>query len=199
MNIVIPSKVYLSVKFVEQGTPAEIIASYKGVTLEATYPGIAPLELRVYFTGDFAADYAAALEWVQGWGQADTPVPFYASSTLDTFMYYAEQGEADSEAIAEAEAGWAAQDAYKEALENDLPFLPTTEANKVVLLNNRLAAAWQRVPPVKLQWALANVIASSDYNTEYPHSPLGRDRALQALKVLDELLADEALGRATRS
>jgi hypothetical protein len=83
-----------------------------------------------------------------------------------------------------------AQDQLEATLAADLPFLPTTEAERVVAINKSLERAWTKVPAAKLQWALANVIAASYY---------GADRANSALKVLDELMADEAFGEAMRS
>jgi hypothetical protein len=83
-----------------------------------------------------------------------------------------------------------AQDQLEATLAADLPFLPRTEAEKVVAINQSLVRAWDRVPAAKLQWALANVIAASYY---------GADRASSALKVLDELMADEAFGEALRA
>ena len=261
-NIQIPSYVFLNVEYTDGLVGQAALDSYKGVTLRVEY-GVTRDERRLYFTGDFAADYVAAVEWVQGFGQADQVIPFMASSSLDSFMYdsgYAEQEDgsikvespsrreqdvADEAALnawrtegdeipfatdADLEADqaeWVArvvasvdQANAQEAVEAmpawmldriqrieaglngkdsaELPFLPEGEIDVVILVSKALAVAWDKVPAAKLQWALANVIASSNYNTSYPGAPLGRDRAMQALKVLADLIGDEAFAEALR-
>jgi len=224
-NIEIPRSIFLSVEYTEGLDQAASRDSYKGVTLKVEY-GPGRTDTRNYFTGDFAADYTAAVEWSQGFGQADRVIPFLASSTLDSFMYEAGYVDAADEEIPFAsdadlargayegaplggphirpsrEPDWAEKGMavfdYHAALKDDLPFLPTTEAEKTVAVYESIRRAWGRVPAEKLMWAIANVITSSSYNTSYPGAPLGRDRAMQALTVLDELLVDEAMKASMR-
>jgi hypothetical protein len=77
---------------------------------------------------------------------------------------------------------------FAEVFPDDLPFLPLERGLEVAVIDQKLAAVWDTVPTAKLRWALANVIATDRYNTSYPHSPLGRDEALQALDRLSVLL-----------
>jgi hypothetical protein len=189
-KIEIPTYVYMSVDYTEGLDQAAARASYKGVNLRVEY-GASRTDHRSYFTGDFVADYEAAIAFVQGFGQAEQVIPFMGSSSVDSYMFDAGY---DTEENAADEA---ALDAWKtegdEALTPDLPFLPEDQIESVVSIANRLEKAWAVVPADKLQWALANVIASSGYNTSFPGAPLGRDRAMQALTVLDRLMAGQGV------
>jgi hypothetical protein len=195
-SIEIPRSVFLSVEYTEGLDQAATLASYQGITLKVEY-GPERTDTRSYFTGDFAADYTAAIKWVQGFGQAEQVIPFMASSTLDSFMF--EAGYVESGAPVATEADLAADQAASEAewlafakpsAESVARFTAVTD--RAVEIDRKLAAAWDKVPAAKLRWALANVIASSDYNTSYPGAPLGRAEAMDAIAVLNELLADEA-------
>jgi len=202
-NIEIPSSIYLSVEYTEGlATEADSRDSYKGITLRVEYGLLRPVKTRSYFTGDFAADYQAAIEWAQGFGQADTAIPFLASSTLDSFMYEAGYAEASKDADNAMYAEMAADEAKREWLANNPgeAYVARVAAitDRAIEIDRKMAAAWDKVPAVKLRWALANVIATSDYNTTYPSAPLGRAEAMDALKVLDELLADEAFAASMR-
>jgi hypothetical protein len=74
----------------------------------------------------------------------------------------------------------------------------TAVTDRAIEIDRKLEAAWAKVPAAKLRWALANVIASSDYNTSYPGAPLGRAEAMDAITVLNALLADQAEAEALR-
>lgn len=219
-KIEIPTYVFLTVEYTETGFEkpdgqALARASYKGVTLKVEY-GASRTDTRSYFTGDFITDYNAAVAWVDGFGQADTYIQFMASSSLDDYMhdagYDTEQNMADQAALDAwkteeipfaSDADLAADQAEMAAkLAEVFPVgltRPSEESvarftavtDRAVEIDRKLEAAWDRVPAVKLRWALANVIASSDYNTSYPGAPLGRAEAMDAIAVLNDLLADE--------
>jgi hypothetical protein len=206
-NIEIPRSIYLSVEYTEGLDQAATLASYKGITLKVEY-SVVRTDTRSYFTGDFAADYAAAIEWSQGFGQAESNIPFYASSTLDSFMFtsgYVASVADDEDVPFATEADLAADQIASQAewLARSTPSAEsvarfTAVTDRAIEIDRKLAAAWDKVPAVKLRWALANVIASSDYNTSYPGAPLGRAEAMDAIAVLNDLLADEAFAEAMR-
>jgi hypothetical protein len=185
-KIEIPTYVFMSVDYTEGLDQAATRASYKGVDLRVEY-GASRTDHRSYFTGDFVADYNAALDWFAGFGQAEQVIPFMGSSSVDSFMFDAGY-DTDENA-----ADQAALDAWKteSTPSADTVARFTAVTDRAVEIDRKLEAAWDRVPAAKLRWALANVIASSDYNTSYPGAPLGRAEAMDAIAVLSDLLADE--------
>lgn len=194
-----PTYFYMSVDYTD-GLKAEAAReSYKGVVIrveynggERTAPGPRPEQKVRFFTGDFSQDYADAVGFAQMLA-GGRDVPFMGSSSVDDYFFDAGYVEVDDEARAEAEAivasDQAALDAWKtEAEPADLPFLAPEMITPVVAADNALTAAWDTIPAAKLRWALANVIAASRYNTDFPGAPLGRDNAIRSLDALDRLI-----------
>lgn len=197
-QIEIPTYVFMSVDYTETGFEqpdgqALARASYKGVTLKVEY-GASRTDTISYFTGDFVADYNAAVAFVQGFGQADSYIPFMGSSSVDSFMFDAGYDTEDNVADQAALDAWKTESTPSE--ESVARFTAVTD--RAIEIDRKLEAAWDKVPAAKLRWALANVIASSDYNTSYPGAPLGRAEAMDAITVLNELLADEAFADSMR-
>lgn len=187
--IEIPTYVYLFVSFTEDlGDTDATLASYQGITLDVRYGERE--EKRVYFTpGDFLADYQKAVAWVEGFGQADGVIPFLASSTLDTFMF-----EGGFDTVVNA-ADQAALDAWRTegdeipfASDADLAAADADEAARERIVTSQILKAMGEIPAEKLAYALAKVVSTSAYNTDYPGAPLGRDKAIRALEALGSLL-----------
>lgn len=207
-----PTYFYMSVDYTD-GLKAEAAReSYKGVVIrveynggERTAPGPRPEQKVRFFTGDFSQDYADAVGFAQMLADG-RDVPFMGSSSVDDFFFdagYVEDVYADVPVATEADlaADQAASQAEWLAYSRPAPEVVarfTAVTDRAIEIDKRLAVAWDKVPAAKLRWALANVIASSDYNTSYPGAPLGRAEAMDALKVLDELLADQAEAEAMR-
>ena len=64
---------------------AATLASYRGVRLETHYRG-READVHTFSTGDFYADYNAAVAYVRS-TTPDPDVPFYASSSVDDFPH----------------------------------------------------------------------------------------------------------------
>lgn len=195
-KIEIPTYVFMSVDYTEGLDQAAARASYKGVNLRVEY-GASRTDRRSYFTGDFVADYEAAIAFVQGFGQAEQVIPFMGSSSVDSFMFDAGYDTEENAADQAALDAWQTEE-IPVATDADRVARFTAVTDRAIEIDRKLEAAWDKVPAAKLRWALANVIASSDYNTSYPGAPLGRAEAMDAITVLNELLADEAFADALR-
>jgi hypothetical protein len=181
-----PTYFYLSVDYTDGLKDQAARESYKGLNVrveynggERTAPGPRPEQKVAFASGEFSQDYNEAMEFIVALNRNEAPV--MASSSVDDYMvdagYDTEENAADEAAL----------EAWKDEPE-DLPFLPLERGREVAVIDQKLAAAWDTIPAAKLRWALANVIATDRYNTSYPHSPLGRDEALQALDRLSILL-----------
>lgn len=200
-----PTYFYMSVDYTD-GLKAEAAReSYKGVVIrveynggERTAPGPRPEQKVRFFTGDFSQDYADAVGFAQMLADG-RDVPFMGSSSVDDYFFdagYVEDVYAGAEEIpfasdADIAADQANDSAWPAAVEAepaDLPFLAPEMIIPVVAADNALEAAWDTIPAAKLRWALANVIAASRYNTDFPGAPLGRDNAIRSLDALDRLI-----------
>jgi hypothetical protein len=175
-KIEIPTYVFMSVDYTEGLDQAAARASYKGVNLRVEY-GASRTDHRSYFTGDFVADYEAAIAFVQGFGQAEQVIPFMGSSSVDSFMFDAGY---DTEENAADEAALDAWRTEGDAAEGDW------DREMVAKLERALDGG---LPREKLVYALAQVITTSHHNTQFPGAPLGRSEAMNALTTLERLLA----------
>lgn len=87
-----PTYVFMNVLYADGRKGQAARDSYSGVMLKVDYGSYT--ETRSYFTGDFVADYNAAVEWVRSFGP--DKFPFMGSSSVDSFMYdagYSEETE----------------------------------------------------------------------------------------------------------
>jgi hypothetical protein len=202
IRALVPTYFYASVRYTDGLEGQAARESYTGITLRIEYnggvrtaPGPKPEQAMVFFSGEFGQDYTDVVDFVQTLNVDDAP--FMVSSSFDDYLFDAgydgledaADEAAQAEAVPFASAAQLAADAFltpeeqaariafDAALAADLPFSPTTEIDRALAVSKSLERAWSEVPAAKLQWALANVIASSA-------------GAMDALKVLDGLLAE---------
>lgn len=194
-----PTYINMTVRYTDGLTGDAARESYKGVELRVEYnggvrtaPGPRPEQKVLFYSGNFEVDYRDAFDFVSAINV--NAAAFMASSSVDDYLYdagydidefAADEVGINSPVLRDAEMA----SKFAEVFPADLPFLTAPGVGeRVVEADEMLAEAWGRIPAEKLRWALANVVATSAYNTDYPSAPLGRADAIDALNALKRLV-----------